>query len=807
MPEIALNASLVIALFVWVVIALFALWRNNRLTHEIENLQSRSDFFDRLLYSDYRHPIWVWPSGRIQASREAMALLNLPSNIDDITDLTGDGSYGLTKDALDAILSNAAGVKAAQQPLTIRYSHDSRPILIDTQYLDLRKQEWPYCILWVEEMASAHSGAASSGLRGLQTRLNEVTNILDRMPFPVWVRDEKDNIIDVNKAYVAAVEADDDQAVLRKKTELFNIDVQAAARKVRDTNTESNLRRSAVVGGKVLKFLVRQLPLPNGHILGLAIDISAEEEAQKELSRVQKAQSETLNLLRTPVAIFGPNQSLRYFNSAFSRLTQVSEEILASNIYHGELLDIMRDKRRIPEQADYGQWRKNQLKLYTSVLKEPDEDLWHLPDGSAHRVVAQPHPQSGLLILFEDITDRLTLEQQYNTLIAVQQETLDNMREGVAVFSTSLQLKLANPAFAAMWDLNANQLTEEPHLTDLIPNIPVRSQTVSKESQTFKDMLPAWMSERETREGRWEDINKQVIDYALVPLPDGGMMLTQVDVTDSYRVQEALAERGRALEVASRLKDQFITSMSYELRTPLNSIIGFSELLKQQLFGPLNDAQSNYLDDILSSAEELKDLISDVLDLAFIEADESKLDSQKVDLSEILTESTTLARELALKANTRLTLNTTQGSYLVMGDPRRLKQAFYNMVSAMLSFSQKSGRLELSLECGGSVCLVKITNEDCGLSTNDRTNLLASVNMGGMPHSRRATGIDLALVRGIVKKHGGHVSIEPYERDGIMMLCTIPHNNPETGPSSEQLTTPNVSSKTQADENAGVTVS
>ena len=111
-----------------------------------------------------------------------------------------------------------------------------------------------------------------------------------------------------------------------------------------------------------------------------------------------------------------------------------------------------------------------------------------------------------------------------------------------------------------------------------------------------------------------------VITSAALPLPDGGTLITYSDVTDSKRVERALIERNEALETASRVKSAFVSHVSYEMRTPLTNIIGFTELLASPVTGALGDKQREYLSDIRSSGQTLLAIIDDILDLATIDA-------------------------------------------------------------------------------------------------------------------------------------------------------------------------------------------
>src|SRR5260370_18094700 len=101
-------------------------------------------------------------------------------------------------------------------------------------------------------------------------------------------------------------------------------------------------------------------------------------------------------------------------------------------------------------------------------LIEPQEELLHLPDERTLRLVISPHPFGGITFVYEDVTDRLALERSYNTLIEVQRETLDNLYEGIAVFGSDGRLKLSNPAYGRLWQLSADDLAGQPHLSEIV---------------------------------------------------------------------------------------------------------------------------------------------------------------------------------------------------------------------------------------------------------------------------------------------------------------------------------------------------
>jgi len=778
LSSLALWGTVALVAAVWIVLSLAALWRAGRMSDRATGLQELTSFLDSMIRSDRRHPIWLWADGRIQADTGSLALVGLTDSARHVDELAAEGGV-IPPDIVSALKKDVKNGTDGTSPYVIYQGKELPRLILDVQPLPTNDDRWPASVLWVEEVRDRPQRGYRQGVRALELRLEDLSRAFNGLPFPVWVRGPDFSLIEVNSAYVDAVDGENVFDVVERGVELFDRGSLASVRKARETGQRVRDRRFGVIDGQRRAFTVINTPIDEaGNILGVAVDVTGEEEALSELSRVLESQSETLNRLRSPVAIFGPGQTLRFYNSAFARLSHLSEDILSSEIRHGELLDAMREHRRLPEQVDFLQWKKNVLRHYTTLL-EPYEEMWHLPDGTAHRVVTQPHPLGGLLILFEDVTDRLALERSYNTLIAVQQETLDHMRESIAVFGTDGRLQLSNPAFKTLWQLEDEKLDGKPHLSVLVPDIPLdETRSGYEESEDFRAMLPAWVSDHKHRSGRWYRKDDLVIDYAIVPLPDGGVMLTQSDVTDSFKVEQALRERSSALEAADRLKSEFITNMSYELRTPLNSIIGFAEMLDQKIFGELNTQQADYVKNILSASDDLKILIADVLDLAVLDAGEARLELEKADVKAALADAATLAADIARKVDITLNLDECEEVGAIIADRRRLKQIFYNMASSMLNFARYGGTLSVKLE--GDEHQVKITvfNSDSGLTVRERDRLVATVAMGASPGGRRATGLDLALVRSIVGLHHGSIALEVFGGEGLALSCTLPRTQP-----------------------------
>ena len=150
---------------------------------------------------------------------------------------------------------------------------------------------------------------------------------------------------------------------------------------------------------------------------------------------------------------------MTFYNEAYARLWKFDEAWLAMSPSHSEVLDAVRDNRLLPEEADYPAFKEQIMALYSDLL-ETIEEYRFLPDGRVLRRLTSPHPLGGLLLVYEDVTDRMLLQRSFNTLNAVQRETLANLHEAIAVFGSDGRLKLYNPGLIDFWGLDEELLAK-----------------------------------------------------------------------------------------------------------------------------------------------------------------------------------------------------------------------------------------------------------------------------------------------------------------------------------------------------------
>lgn len=253
---------------------------------------------------------------------------------------------------------------------------------------------------------------------------------------------------------------------------------------------------------------------------------------------------DVLERMPVAVAVFDNDQKLMSYNEACALLWGFPRFWLKKHPSYDEILESLRDKRRLPEQRNFAEWKKSQIRLL-ATKNSSSEELWHLPNGKSVRVVVKPHGLGGKFMLLEDITENLSLKSSFSLLMQVHRATLDILDEGVAVFGTDGRLIVYNTVFADMWQLMESELVGQPHFTDiadLCARRIGRDGIWSIVSCGINSASPGALGDW----GKTKRADGRVISPTLVRLPDGATAVTFTDLTDVERF-EAEAKAARAI--------------------------------------------------------------------------------------------------------------------------------------------------------------------------------------------------------------------------------------------------------------------
>jgi signal transduction histidine kinase len=604
------------------------------------------------------------------------------------------------------------------------------------------------------------------------TELDSLRTLLDATPQAVWMRGPDGALTWVNAAYAKAVEAADPQDAVIRKIELLDQSSRDAAATTRQSANVWRSRVTAVVAGERHSLAVVDLPASAGSV-GQATDLSELEQIRADLSRQMDAHTRTLDQLPTAVAIFDRSKRLVFHNSAYRELWSLDSSFLDQRPLDSEVLDRLRAARRLPEQADFRAWKSGLLSAYQSL--ETIEQSWYLPDGRTLRAVINPNPQGGVTYLFDDVTERFHLESRYNALIRVQGETLDSLKEGVAVFGSDGRLKLFNPAFGNLWKIAEGDLADQPHIDRVVSFC----MSLHADASTWTDLrslvsgLPDARTGFERRLVRADD---SVVDCAAAPLPDGATLLTFSDITASVNEERTLTERNQALLEAEKLRNDFVHHVSYELRSPLTNIIGFIQLLADGSVGRLNDKQLEYSSYILKSSAALLAIINDILDLATIDTDAMELSIDDVDIRPMIDSAADGLQDRLADAALHLQVVALDDIGSFKADSKRIRQILYNLLSNAIGFSAPGQTITLAaLRRDGSV-VFKVTDQGRGIPLDVLERVFDRFHSHTIGSRHRGVGLGLSIVRSFVELHGGTVHIQSAPGEGTTVTCEFPAN-------------------------------
>ncbi len=644
-----------------------------------------------------------------------------------------------------------------------------------------------FYILWLEDITELKSASdifeeEHSRLRG---DIEDLQESLDALPHPIWIRDEKQKITWCNVAYAKAVDAPPSEIIAqqkeiisssrkRKPSEkdmLFGADL---ARLALNKSCVQVTKTHEVLGGSRRLIKISELPLKLKNMsVGIAEDITEEERILDEVKNNNSANRALLEQLRSAIAIYGADHRLEFYNSSFAQLWDLEDGWLNKKPKLGDIMEKLREMRRLPEQADFRVFKKSWLDMFTDLI-EPRDDMLYLPDGSALRMLVVAHKLGGLMMTFEDVTSRLELESSYNTLIAVQKETLDNLDEAVSVYGGDGRLKLWNPAFGRLWSIDPESLEGEPHISRIVGKMSGCFAEIKW--QNVKETLISIALDRSINKGWLKLINNTLIDYSTMPLPDGGVLVTYTDVTDTVRIEKALREKNAALEAAERLKLDFLANVSYQLRTPLNVIMGFNEMLSHEFFGSLNEKQKEYTRDIGGASEQLLNLVNDILDLSTIEAGQMDLDIENTSIKEVMESVAVLVRDWARKKKIEISLHCPANIGKAEIDAQRLKQAIINLIRNSIAYTNEGGLIELKISRKGDDDIkITITDNGSGIPRKEQRRIMQPFErIEGKQQGVRGAGLGLTLVQNIIELHGGKFALKSEVGVGTSISMILP---------------------------------
>lgn len=359
------------------------------------------------------------------------------------------------------------------------------------------------------------------------------------------------------------------------------------------------------------------------------------------------------------------------------------------------------------------------------------------------------------------------------------QAIIDNMAQGVVVFASDDTLIALNEAARRMLTLPPAVIV--PGSIDIslflslltVLDKPGDTEEVVRLTNDLIDTI------RQRPDLVFEHVGEQgtVMEVRSSPMPGGGLILSFTDVTDRKRTEQTLREAKEAAERGNRAKNTFLANISHELRTPLNAIIGFSEMMKHEIFGPLEPASYRpYLDDIHDSGMHLLELINDILDLSKAEAGMTDLAETLVDVGGIVRGSVRMLARRAANAGLSIVIDLPERLPLLLADERRMRQIVLNLLSNAVKFTEDAGNVIISARADSDGFVIVVTDSGIGMSPEELERVMEPFVQADARLSRKyeGSGLGLPLTKALVEAHGGSLRLDSESGRGTVATVTFP---------------------------------
>jgi signal transduction histidine kinase len=592
-------------------------------------------------------------------------------------------------------------------------------------------------------------------------------DMLARAPIPAWRMSGGGKLQWANAAYLEAVECRSlEQAVERQA--MLDAGVAGQNQRTLEAGAETVEERTLTIRGQRRSMRVHVFPVSGG-TGAMALDVTEQVSAREALSRHKRAHDETLNHVADGVAVFGHDRRLSYYNTAFATLLGLDFSFLEERPGHGEVLDRLRQDRKLPERLDYAKWRAEELAVHHDQTAQ-SEDTWMLGNGRLLQLKRQRHPLGGIMLLFRDITSEADTAARYKTMLHVHEATLDNLHEGVAVFGPDARLKLWNRAFQRLWDLPDAVLRHNADYDEVI----AACQALYAKARTWGDLKARITNPsaemRESWQGEMSRSNASVLSFVTQPLPDESTLIAFLDRTADRNIERALLEKGQAYEVADRMKTDFITNVSRQLRDPLQAVGFSSELLLSGRVGTLTDHQGRLVEAISTAQNRLGHLVEQILEIAMIDAGHVELELAPVDIADVVARARESVISRASETQVELRVDIPADLGPLNADPRRIQQMLMNVLSNALRFSLANGIIEVKARRVGEMLELSVADNGKGIDYDRQAAVFDAFHTG----DRQGAGLGLALVRKYTDLHHGSVMMKSDPGVGTTVTFYLP---------------------------------
>lgn len=360
----------------------------------------------------------------------------------------------------------------------------------------------------------------------------------------------------------------------------------------------------------------------------------------------------------------------------------------------------------------------------------------------------------------------------------------ENLPVGLLIKDSNHAIERSNPTYLSWYGRDFNEMLG--HRSDQIAGFQSEEDALVMNAQEDDVLTSGKLVNRRVKRF-FVDGDLHTLSITKFPVYDRDGKITKVgsvsvDLTELFKAEEAARNAYNEAEKANRAKSQFIATMSHEFRTPLNAILGFSEMLRGEFFGPLGtDNYREYANDIHSSGEHLLGLVNDILDVAAIEAGKRALLKEHFNIGDVLDECIRNFQQQAADRDIELIVNMADDIGPLHADRKAVAQIFLNILANAVKFTEQGGRISISVQAEGDMLKARVADSGIGIP-GDFLHRATEPFSKGQPNAhvtKSGTGLGLSIVKSLVDAHGGQLSITSATGKGTEVYVTLPFGEPE----------------------------
>jgi len=521
-------------------------------------------------------------------------------------------------------------------------------------------------------------------------------DILDNLPIYIWQKNKDLKLTYCNKPYADALESTKENVIKnnlrlipQSKNSVY-IDHSLYLTKPK------KLTEHIIVNGSRRLISIEESPfLGKEKSTGIAIDITEKEEIEKNYKNYKKQTEDALDNLSIPIAIFDENSFLIFANQSLIKLFSIEKLDIYENCKFADIVDYILSNNSVLLVQDISKYKEFTKNLFQTII-EPYHTTFQLTNGKILNVNITPNEAGGLIFMFEDVSDRITLERKLNSISAIQEETLNHLSEGIIVFGADNKIKIVNQTINELLNIPQNLEFKNLHISDYF--------RFSKNMFNSKEELDFWISELINTTSKRSEFSETLklpsgkfVKYKYIPLPEGFNLIRFLDVTDNVNFEKIQKEKTELINQINKIKSNLISNISYEIKAPLQAALGFSEVLCNQYFGDLNEKQLEYCQGITNSIEKLTRIADSVINLSNLEAGLLKAKYKETDLLKFINELITSFENQTRIQEVNLKTEFDKPNFIVFIDEKIMKEAYSQIINEALKNTPKQGNISISV--------------------------------------------------------------------------------------------------------------